>query len=208
MTKWLTYDESVQDMAARGMTVREIALVLGTSPQSVVTIGKRLGVTFSARKPGRSMQPSEGNWPDLKERFIAECRRLRLPPQVTLAKEMGVTRQRAEHVLKFSQSPRRATQTVERFLERVRTVKPKPSPREIAASLREKRLKEAVAQRAEIDKIVRTFVEMTSHYGARYSAARDLGMSHPSVYSIASGKTRAGPIVAARLAAWVESHSS
>lgn len=192
MTKRYTYDARITELRAAGLTDSEIAKAIGISRGSVINIIRRLDTDW----PQKAF-----DWPDLKARYIAECGRLGLRPQKTLAHEMGVSRQRAERIMNYATAPKRAADVVRRLLDVMRLCKRKPSARERrdAACRKDREL---------AGHLIATVDQMTRAYGQRGQAAREMGMPNSTLSAIISGRAPCGPIQRDRLAAWVERHSS
>jgi hypothetical protein len=150
----------------------------------------------------------EARWASVKAAYLAECERMRLPEQTTLANEAGFTRERARQILCSTRAPEHAVAAAERLTARFALCKPKPTKTQQMKVQAEIARGVPAAQRAEISKVVETITEMTSAYGTRGRAAADMGMHAAMLSMICRGKKRVGPEVAARLAAWVERHQS
>lgn len=201
MTKWYQYDAEVSALAARGLNRHQIAKAIGIGWPTVNAILSRLG---------RPAPDGLEKWRPVRDRFLAECERLGLGPTVTLAREMGVSRQRAHQILQADYSPRGAIPAAQRFIERVRHVKPKPKQTKLQAQKAEaERMRAArAAKQKEWDGLVATVDAMTSGYGQRYKVASEMGLHGPSLSAICSRHRPIGETTAAKLAAWVERHQS
>ena len=208
VTKWYQHDAEVAALSARGLSRKQIADAIGISWPTVNAILSRLGRPTPDRGSRRSIGFEK--WRPVRDRFLAECERLGLPPTVALAREMGVTRQRAHQILQADYSPRGAIPAAERFIERVRHVKPKPKQTKRQARKAEAERKRAAlaAKRKEWADLVATVDAMTSGYGQRCKAASEMGLHGPSLSAICSRYRPIGETTAAKLAAWVERHQS
>lgn len=141
-------------------------------------------------------------WFALRAQFIAECERLHLPPATTLSRLLGVSRQRGHMLLTRDESGPSAIAPTRRWLEMARHVKPKLKVEPPA----EQRDERPTISRENRERLVATVVEMTSGWGAKTAAAREMGIAAPTLSQYLSGRAYVGPVAYARLARWVEQH--
>lgn len=153
-----------------------------------------------------SRRLDRAEWFALRAQFIAECARLRLPPLTTLGRLIGVSRQRAHSLLKRDEPGRSAIAPVRRWLEMARHVKPKPTKAEIQADQRAERERRRISIE-DRERLLATVADMTSAWGAKTAAAREMGISKMTLSNYLGGRAYLGPVAYDRLTRWVERHS-
>lgn len=113
MTSWYTYDADVTRLRDAGMDAGEIAADLGIGRPTVISILTRLGSDHPSRFAKWATQEAE--WAEVKAALYAECERLNMPAQVTLAKEAGFSRERARQILNSTRASRGAMDAARRI---------------------------------------------------------------------------------------------
>lgn len=160
-----------------------------------------------AQKPVLNQRQDRTEWFALREMFVAEARRLWLPPQTTLAGILGVSRERGRQLLTMDAAGTKAIAPVRRWLEMARHVKPKPDVREAKKAAKAAKRAELEAVRAARGDLIRTVAEMTTAHGSRTKAAREMGISPQHLNHHLSGYC-IGPKTYAAMSAWVERNQS